>query len=200
MGVPLLVAGLVGLVLLLLAIPVNVDFQLEGVESFGGRVGVRWLFGLVRVRFPFPRPGTPHRRGEDDPAAARARKGSTGLDRGRDVLAALRQVAFRRRVGRLAGDLVRAIQLHRVRLLVRLGLGDPADTGLLWAVVGPVNAMTQSLDADIRIEPDFLEPVLEFQAEGSVRVVPLRLVLLAIGFALSPPTFRAWHTLRRSRA
>lgn len=200
MGVPLLVAGLVGLVLLLLAVPVNVDFRVEGIESFGGQVGVRWLFGLVRVRFPFPRTGTPHRRGEDDPAAAPARAGSAGFDRGRNVLAALRQVAFRRRVGRLAGDLVRAIHVHRVRLLVRLGLGDPADTGLLWAVVGPVNAMTQSLDADIRIEPDFLEPVLEFQAEGSVRVVPLRLILLAIGFALSPPTFRAWHTLRRSRA
>jgi hypothetical protein len=199
-GVALLVAGLLGSVLLLLAVPVNVDFRVEGVEPFGGHVGVRWLFGLVRIRIPFPGARAPRRRREADPAAARARGGSTAFDRGRDVLASLRQAGFRRRVYRLGGDLFRAIHVQRVRLLMRLGLGDPADTGLLWTVVGPVNAMARSRDADIRIEPDFLEPVLEFQADGSFLVVPLRLVFLVVGFALSPPTLRAWHTLRRNRA
>ena len=135
----------------------------------------------------------------------RSRPPGQGMDPSRAAggatsLATLRQAAFRGRVYRLAGDLVRAIHVHRVRLRMRLGLGDPADTGLLWAVVGPVNAVAQWRDVDVRIEPDFLEPVLELHAEGGVEIVPLRFVLLAIGFALSPPTIRAWRTLRSHRA
>jgi hypothetical protein len=201
-GVLLLLAGLLGLVLLLLAVPVNVDFRVEGTGSLSGQVRVRWMFGMVRIRAPFPRGGAPGRRPEEESRATRTSDGSEprGRGRGRHVLAALRQATFRGRVYRLVGDLVRAIHVHRVRLRVRVGLGDPADTGLLWAVVGPVNAVAQWRDADIRIEPDFLEPVLEFHAEGGVAIVPLRFILPAIGFALSPPTIRAWRTLRGHRA
>jgi hypothetical protein len=199
-GVLLLLAGLLGLVLLLLAVPVKVDFRVEGTESLSGRVGVRWMFGLVRIRAPFPRGGAPGRRPEEASRATRAREGSEARGHGRHVLVALRQATFRGRVYRLVGDLVRAVHVRRVRLRMRLGLGDPADTGLLWAVVGPVNAVARWRDADIRIEPDFLEPVLEFHAEGGVEIVPLRFILLAIGFALSPPTIRAWRTRRDHRA
>ncbi len=199
MGVLLLLAGLIGLVFLLLAVPVAVDFRVEGTDSLSGQAGVRWMFGLVRIRIPFPRGGAPGRKSEEESRATRARDGSGPRGRGRSVLAALRQSAFRGRVYRLAGDLVRAIHVRRVRLRMRLGLGDPADTGLLWALLGPVNAVAQWRNADVRIEPDFLDPVLEFHAEGGVEIVPLRFVILAIGFAISPPTIRAWRTLRGHR-
>ena len=60
MGVVIVVAGLLGLVLLLLAVPLSVDFRVDGIQPFRGQVVVRWLFGLVRTRLPFPaasRPG-----------------------------------------------------------------------------------------------------------------------------------------------
>jgi hypothetical protein len=199
-GVVFLLAGLVGLGILLLAVPVSVDFRVQGIEPFSGHVGVRWMFGLVRLRLPFPGAGSSPRRREEVPKAPRDGDGSAPRGRGRNVLAALRQGAFRRRVQRLVGDLVRAVHVHRVRLLMRLGLGDPADTGRLWALVGPVNAVARWRDVDIRIEPDFLEPVLEFEADGRVDVVPLRFVVLVVGFALSPPTLRAWRTVREDRA
>jgi hypothetical protein len=83
---------------------------------------------------------------------------------------------------------------------VRLGLGDPADTGRLWAVVGPLCAVAQLRNAELRIEPEFVDPVLEFHADGRVRLVPLRFLGLAVAFALSPPTIRAWRTLRGGHA
>ena len=200
MGVVLVVAGLLGLVLLLLAVPVDVEFRLEGIEPFTGQVGVRWLFGLVRFHVPVPRARKPTRRTEAKPKAARVRARPKARGRHRDVLAALGQAAFRRRVYRLVGDLVRAAHLHRLRLFMRLGLGDPADTGRLWAVVGPLNAVAQLRNAELRIEPEFVEPVLEFQADGRLLLVPLRFLILAIAFALSPPTIRAWRTLKGSHA
>ena len=185
MGVVIAVAGLLGLVLLLLAVPLSVEFRVDGIQPFRGQVVVRWLFGLVRIRLPLPVASRP-----------RPRK----RNRVRNVLTALREAAFRGRVHRLVSDLVHAVHFQRVRLLVRLGLGDPADTGRLWAVVGPVSVIAQSRGADIRIEPDFLEPVLEIQADGRVAIVPLRILLLATGFVLSPPAIRAWRALGGDRA
>ena len=49
------------------------------------------------------------------------------------MLAVVRQSGFRRRLYRLVKDLVRAAHLQRLRLRIRLGLGDPADTGRLSA-------------------------------------------------------------------
>jgi hypothetical protein len=199
-GVTLVVAGLLGLLLLLLAVPVDVEFRLQGIEPLTGHVGVRWLFGLVRHRIPAPRAGeaTPTPGGEPKAARAPARPGARS--RKRNVLAALRQGAFRRRVHRLARDLVRAVHLHRLRLHLRLGLGDPGDTGRLWAVVGPLNAVARLRNAELRIEPEFADAVLEFQADGRLRLVPLRFLILAIAFALSPSTMRAWRTLKGNHA
>ncbi len=200
MSVVLLVAGLLGLVLLLLAVPVDLDFRLEGIEPFTGQVKVRWLFGLVRIRIPVPRAGRRTPRPEAEKKAARKRARPRARGRHRHFLAALGQAAFRRRIYRLARDLARAVRPRRLRLLVRLGLGDPADTGRLWAVVGPLNAVAQLRNAELRIEPEFLEPVLEFRADGRVLVVPLRFLFLAVAFALSPPTIRAWRTLKGNHA
>ena len=80
---------------------------------------------------------------------------------------------------------------------MRLGLGDPADTGRLWAIVGPLSVAAQGIrSARVRVEPAFMEAVLEFDARGRMRLVPVQFLALAIGFALSPPSVRAWRTLR----
>ena len=196
MGVLLVAAGLVGLVLLLLAVPVEVEFRLEGVEPFTGHVELRWLFGLVRFRVPASRGGPrTEARGKAAPARERPRR----RGRHRNVLAALRQAEFRRRVYRLARDVVRTAHLHRLRLFMRIGLGDPADTGRLWAFLGPLSALPLR-NAELRLEPEFVDPVLELEADGRLLLVPLRFLILAVAFALSPPTIRAWSTLRGSHA
>jgi hypothetical protein len=193
----LAIALLFGLVFLLLAVPVAAAFRFEGFERFGGEVEVRWLFGWVQFRIGMapghdqmpPRDGAP--REAKKPAADHPPRGG-----GRRALALLRQAPFRRRVRRLLQDLVAAAHLDRLRLDLRLGLGDPADTGRLWAFVGPLAAMTRNLrGAEVRIEPEFMDPVLEFRAEGRMRLVPLQVLALAIVFALSPASIRAWRTL-----
>ena len=117
------------------------------------------------------------------------------------LVAVLRQPAFRRRVLRLVTALVRVAHVSRLRLRVRLGLGDPADTGRLWAVVGPLSAVSHGLPgADVSIVPEFVEPALELRARGRLRVIPLQVLALAFSFALSPASFRAFRTLRSGHA
>ncbi len=185
----------------LLAVPLGVAFRVEAVETFTGRLTIRWLFGLVRVRIPVPRVSGPPAEPPVEPKAPgkRARR-APGGGRAR-LVGMLRQQAFRRRIHRLARDLVRAAHVAPLRLRLRLGLGDPADTGRLWAVVGPLSAALDGLrGADVRIEPEFVEPVLELRADGRARVVPLQVLALAVSFALSPASIRAWRAARGSRA
>lgn len=196
-AVPVILAIIVGLLVLLLALPIDLAFRVEGVATFNGQIAIRWMFGLVRFRVRIPG-------GNKSARAPKATKVRVKPDKrsGRpNVFALLRQAAFRRRVYRLAADLVRAAHLRRLHLRMRLGLGDPADTGRLWALVGPLNAVAQNLrNADVQIEAEYLDPVFEFQARGRLLLVPLQFLILAIGFALSPASIRAWRTLKGRHA
>ena len=196
--------GLFAFLMLLLAVPIVLTFRFEsvgfeGMEAFNGQVTIRWLFGLVRTRIPVPGDTGMHPSGTKLQAAKKRGKYREPGARS-NFVAVLRQAKFQQRVYRLVKDLIRAAGLRQLRLRMRMGLGDPSETGFLWAFVGPLNALAQNLrNADVRLEPDFMDAVFEFHARGQARVLPLRLVGIAIGFALSPTSIRAWRILRGNR-
>lgn len=200
MSVALAVFGVaLGLLVASLAVPVELAFECQGVEPMAARVRVAWLFGSIRFRFAVPRvarrsPDSQPPAG-DAPRVPAARPGKPSGNRGR-VWTVLRQSEFRQRVLRLIQDLLRAVRVHRLRLQMRIGLGDPAETGWLWAWVAPLAVAARGRrNVQVRIEPDFIDAALAFEASGRVRFVPLRLLALAIGFAFSPPSLHAWRTL-----
>jgi hypothetical protein len=199
-AVLLVIAILLGLVVFLLAVPIAVVFRFAGIEAFAGQISFRWLFGLVRFHIRFPRITKP-KPPKSEPEAAEARAKPAARGRRANVPAVLRQAAFRRRVYRFVKDLLRAVHAHELYLRLRLGLGDPADTGRLWAFVGPLHALAQNLaNAEVRVEPEFTDPVVEFETHGRFLLIPLQFVVLVVGFALSPSSMRAWRTLRTSHA
>ena len=191
-------ALLLGLPVVLLASPVEVAFRLEGIEAFNGQLTLSWLFGLVRFRIQLPVAGKPRPRAA--PSGAKARGIPLG-HRQSNVLAVLQQEGLRRRVWRLMRDLVGSLRVQELFLHLRLGLGDPADTGRLWAFVGPLVAMARKLrQVQLRIEPEFVDAVLEMHAHGRLVLIPLQCLALIIGFALSPASIHAWRTLRGDHA
>jgi hypothetical protein len=198
----LIIAVLFGLLVLALAVPIDVAFRFEDIEAFKGQIKIRWLFGLVRFRFTLPAAAkSKHRKPEPEPQVAEAPKKPKARGRRANVLAALRQAAFRRRAYRFVKDLLRAAHAHEFYLRLRLGLGDPADTGRLWAFVGPLSVLAQNFpNAEVRIEPQFMDAVCEFETHGRFVLIPLQFIALAIAFALSPPSIRAWLTLKASHA
>lgn len=190
----IIVVVLPALVILLLAVPVDLAFRLERIEAITGQLTIRWLFGLARWRIPIA-PGA-HGKGEpgDRPAAPAStlavppRRAGGGR-----ALALLRDPRFRRRALRFAGDLLAAARWRRLAVHVRLGLDDPADTGRLWAWVGPLALLLRWRHADVRIEPEFEQATMQVKAHGRVLLIPLRLLWLALGFALSPAAIQAWR-------
>ncbi len=190
------VAVLLGLLALLLAVPLELAFRLERIDAFRGEITIRWLFGWVRLRIPVSGAAAAHRARSAKPRMKPEQRRSRP-----DAIAIFRQAAFRRRVWRLVTDLVGAARLRELRLHVRLGLGDPADTGWLWAVVGPLSVAAQGLrNAQVRIEPEFTDETFELLADGRLLLIPLQFLVLATGFALSPASVRAWWSLTGGHA
>jgi hypothetical protein len=183
------------LVVLLLAIPVTLTYQLSWRETLSANVRLIWAFGLVRADVsPAGRRPAP-----DKLEGARKKAGRRSKAKGKkpNFPAAIRLPAFRRRILTFMSDVWRAIHKKNVRLLVRLGLGDPADTGQLWSVLGPLSGtLARFRDIRISIEPDFLDATIEVDSSGTVRMIPLRIAVIMLGLLFSPPLWRGILLMR----
>jgi hypothetical protein len=185
------------LVVILLAMPVTLTYQLSWKQTLSANLRLNWAFGLVRADVS----PDPAKRETDEPEAARKKAGRRRRSKGKQTnfAAAIRQPAFRRRMLRFVSDLWRAIRKKNVRLRVRMGLGDPADTGQLWAVLGPLSGMlSRSREIRIAIEPDFFDATLDVDSSGTVRMIPLQVAIIALGLFLSPTVWRGIMLMRTS--
>ena len=193
---------LLALFVALLAVPLTVVFSIHRIKETDGHVRFLWLFGLVRFQLRIPqaerRGPRPASRPKKKKTPPRHKKKKANA---RAVVSLLKQPAFRRRVFKFIRDTVRATHARDLFVRLRIGLGDPADTGRLWAIVGPVAGMAQNLRvARLRIEPEFMDPVFEVESHGRFRLVPIQFIVLAAAFALSPTMLRVWPRLLRGRA
>ena len=185
-----IVLCLSGAVLALLAVPVALRMRIERALSGGaismraeaallaGLAGVAvtgpgaWRWGptlgrrsLGGISFPIRARGKPGRREKPlrgQPTGRTETASGDGPER-----TAPRRTPSRRLLRfplepglRLLGSLTRAINLRRVRVDGRLGLGDPAKTGYLYGVLQAVEAsLPKRRQLQIRLEPDFREQV-----------------------------------------
>ena len=173
----------------LLAVPVSLSYRIAWRRAFEREFHLRWLFGLVHLRFTTAQGGSAP--GAKPEAGSKRRRRARPGRGGTRPLAAFGQKLFRRRVTRFLRDLWRAVDKRDVELRLRIGLGDPADTGQLWALLGPAAGLFASCrGALIEIEPDFIDAVFELDSRGNLRFVPLRIIALVAGLLLSPPVWR----------
>ena len=183
------------LVVLLLAMPVTLTYRLFWKQTLSANVRLNWAFGLIRADVS----PDPAKSKSDKPEAARKKTARRAKSESKktNYMAAIRLPSFRRRIVRFLSDAWRAIHKKNVQLLVRMGLGDPADTGQLWAAFGPLSGMLARLrDISVAIEPDFLDSTFEVNSSGTVRIIPLQIVFLAVGLLFSPSIWRGMMLMR----
>jgi hypothetical protein len=114
-------------------------------------------------------------------------------------MALVRQRPVRQRLSRFARDLWRSVEKDNVLVTARIGLDDPADTGRLWAFIGPVSAtLTAVSGASISVAPDFARETLEVDGQGNFRLIPLKLILITGGLILSPTVWRGLRNMQGS--
>lgn len=183
------------LLIAVLAIPVSLTFRLSWRQSLQRDIRLRWLFGLVNVDLSKSGAGPASPDTGADPAAPEREK--QAFRKKPNPLAALQQRSFRRRVLRFLREIWHAIEKRDIRLWIRIGLGDPADTGQLWSVVGPLSAVLANYrQVSIEIEPEFIESIFEADSSGDIGFIPLQIIYLMLGLMLSPSI---WQGMKRMR-
>jgi hypothetical protein len=177
----------------LLAIPVDVAFNLEKDEGFKPRVRVKWLFGLVgKDMGDRKKPPEEERLAEKKPKKEKPKKEKKKKRNIKPVLAVLRTRGLFRKLLLFIRGVFQTLSVRHLRLSLRVGLGNPADTGLLLALIGPTMVHAAPFSkVDIQLEPDFYEASIRGHCEADIRAVPLRLVGHFLLFAVSPTTIRA---------
>jgi len=183
-----IVAGILLVIILVFSVPVDLTFDFRTDGDGKGMLRVGWLFGLLGKNL-LPRKKKPAKRPKKPKKAKKPKKGKK-----RDLNALLALIRTR---GVLAGSVKlvrRMLTAFRVRQLdadLRVGLDDPADTGIMCAVLWPLMVRPGLFGpGTVRVEPVFEEPVFEAALRGEVRIIPAQMVANLLRFVFSTAGLR----------
>ncbi len=192
------------LLILLLAVPVSLVFSLKKDGVWRGRIIVYWMFGLTRMTI---RPGRVHEWWQSKrrrPMRKLIVSGGRGLvRRRRDLLTILRAQGFMRQLIYLVRDVLQSLKPRRFRIQFIIGMDDPADTGRMMGVLAPLRVFTgqrtigKASNVSLQITLDFSGPRFTGYSCASIQFVPLKMIVLFLGFAISLPALRAARALIR---
>ena len=189
-------ASLTLLITLLLCVPLDLVFHTSIYNKLKSSIRLVWLFGLVSKELRQTRKEPEEKRVIEH----KQKRGdwTWGIKVTSEVL---RIKGFS---GQLVSFIKRILRRIKVKTLIadfKIGLENPADIGLLFAFLAPLNLLLSYFSPHhIRIEPSFTsEAIIEGHFDGEVRLRPIQLTAPLIGFAFSLPTLRAVKKLVLSK-
>ena len=187
MWVIAVLASLVILLIVVLCVPIDMVLHADGYGRPKFRLRLSWLFGLVDKEIT---------RGKKQPEGKKEAEIKRKPGKRRWGIRWIFEILKARGLPGQSYDLLKSI-LSRLRIRnlavdLRIGLDNPADTGFLFAVIGPALAfLNPRFPHQIRVQPSFEEAVLEGYSYGRVRLRPIQLVTPFLKFAFSPAAIRA---------
>jgi hypothetical protein len=178
--------GVVAVLVLLLCVPLELAFQAEVLGKPRTRFRLLWFFGLVG------REMTGRRERKEKAASEKPAKVKKKKKHFKDAFVVLRTRGLLKQFLVFIGDLLRCMKIKDLDTDIRVGLGSPDDTGLLFAFAGPpVALLGSSVPCSIKIRPAFEDQVtFEGHARGKIRLRPILLFPPALKFLFSLATFR----------
>jgi len=189
----IIIASLLAAFVLLLCIPMDVTFAWESGRTPAGRFRFAWFFGAV---------------GWDARKAAKVREKRTvskkrGLSRTLDgigdFIAIIRIRGLWKKVTRLMRDFFRRVEIKKLSGDISLGLGNPAETGILLASIYALRPLLGGFAGGLLFHPIFGQPLLEARVEGTFRLQPIRMAVPLARFIFSGPVARLARTMASRR-
>ena len=159
-------AGLVGLIILVLCVPLDAVLSMDASGRPKFRLRLVWLFGLISKEVS---------REEKKPEEKLKKKRGIGL---RNTLKILRTRGLPGQLKDLVRSLLGQLKIKELAANLKLGLHNPADTGLLFALIGSTTSfLSLPSQYQIRVQPSFYdETVFEGHLHGVLRLRPIKLV------------------------
>ena len=184
------------LLILILLVPVDMVLHIDvhGRPKFHLRYS--WLFGLINKEV---RGGKKRSvgKGKVVEGKRKVREKTRGIG---SVFKILRSRDLVKKIKNLLKDIFSSIKVRDLVVDLRIGLDNPAETGLLFAFIGPaVLFLHPRFPHRIMVEPSFGETVFEGYSYGKVIMQPIRLVVPFLKFFLSLAVIRTIKALVLSR-
>jgi hypothetical protein len=175
-----LIASLIFLALLTLCVPLDILLRFNASQKPKLRIRLRWLFGLV----------TSELAGEKKSSDDESKQEQKGLGFSA-IFDILRTKGLGSHLFRLIRGIFRKIKIKELAADLKVGLENPADLGLLFAFLSPLNLLTRYFSPyHVSLQPNFTEEAfLQGYACATARLQPIRLVPPLAGFAFSKPGF-----------
>ena len=190
-----IIAGIVLLVILLFSIPVDLTFDVATGGNGRGKLRVGWFFGLVGKELLPSKKRRPPKVKKARKVKRAKKKPDLAL-----LISVLRTRGLVAGVVRLFRRIFRSLRVRELDASLRLGLPDPADTGLMYGVCWPAFTFRGSSDTvRFRMEPVFEGFAFEASLQGAVRVFPAQVAASAVRFVVSPPGLRIIRLMVVSR-
>ncbi len=180
----------------LLWAPLEVVFDASFRQERRLHVRMRWCHGLItRDIAGKAEPGKEVKEG-----VRGKRKRGKGWPGFADAVRLLRTRGLLKRAGILLKDLLKAVRIRNLLADLKVGLDSPADTGMLFACIGPpLFWLGPRLPVQLNIQPVFEQATFSGHAQGEVSTRPLALLLPLLKFIFSPAALRALGQLARSK-
>ena len=165
-------AGLAGLIIFVLCVPLDAVLSMDASGRPKFRLRLVWLFGLISKELG---------RAKKKPKKKQPPKEKPKKKRAPDFSTILKILRTRGLPGQLK-DLVRSLlgqlKIKELAANLKLGLHNPADTGLLFALIGSTTSfLSLPSQYQIRVQPSFYdETVFEGHLHGVLRLRPIKLV------------------------
>ena len=177
MWIVVTLASVAALIILVLSVPLDMVLDIEVYGKPKARLRLSWLFGLVSKEI-----GKAKKKVIKEKQKPREHK-----KRIWDIFEILRTRGLLKQLEVLIRDVLRHFKVKDFIADFRVGLGDPADTGLLFALIGPATYLPGSpFLHQARVEPSFDdEAVFEGYSHGVVRLRPIQLALPFLRFVFS---------------
>ena len=182
-----IVAGIILLVILVLSVPLDLAFDFATDADGRRKLRVHWLFGLVGKDLLPGKKKRPPKAGKRKKRPSKVGKKKRRPDLG-FFLSVLRTRGLVDGVVRLARRMFRSLRVRELDVNLRVGLPDPADTGMVYGVLWSA-FLPRSPSGTVRfaMEPAFEGPAFEVSLQGAVRVIPAQMAANAVRFVVSPP-------------
>ena len=196
MWVIVTLASLIVILVFVLSVPLEMAAHVDVYGRPKLRLNLVWLFGLVSKEI------TKKKKPEEKKKAVKAkRKLGERKRRFWDIFEILRTRGLLKQLKVLLSDILGCLKIRDLVADFRVGLDNPADTGLLFALIGPTTFfLSSSIPHQVRLRPSFEgEATFEGYSSGAVRLRPIRLTMPLLRFVFSLATLRAVKKLVLSK-
>ena len=187
MWVIVTLASLAAILILVLSVPLEMAVHVDVHGRPKLRLKLLWLFGLVSKEI------TRKKKPEEKKKAVKAKpKPGKRIRRFGDIFKILRTRGLLRQLKVLLSDILGCLKIRNLVADFRVGLGNPADTGLLFALIGPTTFwLSSSFPHQVKVRPSFEgEATFEGYSYGALRLRPIQLVIPFLRFIFSLATVR----------